>query len=205
MGFGVLGAFWAVSLLFACTPGAEWAYTITAGLRYRSPAPAVAGMLGGHLLATIAAAVGIAATLAGSPPLMTALTALGAAYLIGLGIGTFRNPPTPHADIDIASASRSRQVMKGFGVSGLNPKVFVLFLALLPQFSDPTDAWPIAVQILALGTVHIVNCLVIYTGVGLCARFVLGTRPTATRMVGQVSGVTMVGLGVILLIEQLAH
>ena len=46
----------------------------------------------------------------------------------------------------------------------------MLFLALLPQFTDPETAWPIAVQIVVLGLVHVASCAVVYTGVGTGAR-----------------------------------
>ena len=97
-----------------------------------------------------------------------------------------------------------RQAAKGACVSGLNPKVFLLFLALLPQFTNPNAGWPVAVQILVLGLVHVASsCAVIYTGVGTGARRVLRTRPTAARAVPRFSGAAMIVMGGVLLIEQL--
>lgn len=55
---------------------------------------------------------------------------------------------------------------KGAGVSGLNPKALLLFLAFLPQFLTHGAAWPFAAQIALLGLVHIANCAVVYTSVG---------------------------------------
>ena len=49
---GTVVAFWAVSLVFVLTPGADWAYAIAAGLRHRTVVPAVGGLLAGHLAAT---------------------------------------------------------------------------------------------------------------------------------------------------------
>jgi threonine/homoserine/homoserine lactone efflux protein len=43
-------AFWGVSALFVLTPGADWAYAITAGLQ-RRVLPAVLGLLTGHVVA----------------------------------------------------------------------------------------------------------------------------------------------------------
>lgn len=60
MTLATLAAFWGVSLLFIVTPGADWAYAISAGLRNRSPIPAVAGMLTGHFGATLVVAAGLA-------------------------------------------------------------------------------------------------------------------------------------------------
>ncbi len=206
---GLVGAFWLVSLLFVITPGADWAYTVTAGLRYRSALPAIAGLLTGHLLATLAVAAGVAALMAGVPLLLTVLTAVGAAYLIWLGVSGFAGPATPRAanetGTDPGACSEARQALKGLGVSGLNPKVFLLFLALLPQFTDPDGVWPLTAQILCLGMVHVANCAAVYIAVGLTARAVLGARPAAARAVSRFSGAATVGIGAFLLTEQIAH
>ena len=56
MSFAALTAFWAVSFLLVLTPGADWAYVISAGLRGRRLVlPATAG-LACALLATLAVA-----------------------------------------------------------------------------------------------------------------------------------------------------
>ena len=200
----LVGAFWLVSLLFVFTPGADWAYAITAGLRHPNLVPAVAGLVAGHVVATLAVAGGVAALMAGAPLLLTALTAVGAAYLIWLGVSTLAHPATPQAAHDTGCSSRPRQALKGFGVSGLNPKVFLLFLALLPQFTDPAGTWPMAAQIVALGTVHVATCAVVYTLVGVGARVLLQARPLAARAVSRFSGAAMVAIGAFLLIQQAA-
>lgn len=47
------------------------------------------------------------------------------------------------------------------------------------------------------------NCAVVYAGVGMGARLLLRTRPAAARAVTRVSGAAMVVIGVALLAEQL--
>ena len=94
-----------------------------------------------------------------------------------------------------------RWMTKGFGVSGLNPKVILLFLALLPQFVDTKASWPIPAQIVGLGLVHIVNCGVVYLLVGNASRMVLRTRPQAAKAVGRVSGIVMIALALLLVGE----
>jgi len=203
MTVATVAAFWAVSLAFVVTPGADWAYAIAAGLRHRTVLPAVGGLLIGHLAATAVVAAGVAAVVARSPLVMTALTVAGAAYLVWLGIGMLARPPAARAGAEQAAGSWARQVVKGAGISGLNPKVFLLFLALLPQFADPDAAWPVAAQIVVLGLVHVASCAVVYTGVGTGARRVLRARPAAARAVTRFSGAAMVVIGVLLLAEQL--
>jgi threonine/homoserine/homoserine lactone efflux protein len=203
MAGGTVTAFWAVSFLFVVTPGADWAYAIAAGLRHRVVLPAVGGLLAGHLAATAVVAAGVGALVARSPLLLTLLTAAGAVYLVWLGTGTLARPAVPHAGVDEAPRSWLRQAAKGAGISVLNPKVFLLFLALLPQFTDPNAAWPLPAQIVVLGLVHVTSCAVVYTGVGRGARRVLRARPAAARAVTRFTGAAMIVIGVVLLGEKL--
>jgi threonine/homoserine/homoserine lactone efflux protein len=202
MPIGTIAAFWGVSFLFVITPGADWAYAMAAGLRNRTVLPAVGGLLAGHLAATAAVAAGVAVMVARSPMVLATLTATGAVYLMWLGVGTLRHPAVPRAGTDKGGESWVRQAANGAGISGLNPKVFLLFLALLPQFANPHAPWPVPVQIAALGLVHVASCAVVYTGVGTGVRRVLRARPGAARVVSRVSGAAMVVLGVGLLLEQ---
>ena len=151
MTLSVLAAFWAVSFLFIITPGADWAYAISAGMRGRLVTPAVAGMLSGHLLATVIVAAGVGGLVARNPMILSVLTVAGALYLLWLGVCMLRDPATPQSGQGQASDSWSRWAWKGLCVSGLNPKVLLLFLALLPQFTDPLSNWSIPTQIIALG------------------------------------------------------
>lgn len=204
MELGQVIAFGLVTILFVFTPGADWAYAISAGLQHRTVAPAVTGMLLGHLAATLAVAGGVAAVMAGAPVLLTAITVLGAAYLVWLGVGVLRTPTAPRESGEILTGSTLRRLAKGFGVSALNPKVVLLFLAVLPQFADPDAAWPMGVQIMALASVHLVATAIVYTAVALGARVVLRTRPSAARLVSRCSGAAMVGIGAYLLVGQVA-
>ena len=203
MAGGTVAAFWAVSFLFVVTPGADWAYAIAAGLRHRLVLPAVGGLLAGHLAATAVVAAGVGALVARSPLVLTVLTAVGAVYLVWLGLAMLARPAVPKAGVDEAPRSWVRQAAKGAGISGLNPKVFLLFLALLPQFTDPNAAWPLSAQIVVLGLVHVTSCAVVYTGVGTGARRVLRARPAAARAVTRFSGAAMIVIGVLLLGEKL--
>ena len=205
MAISVLTAFWAVSLLFVITPGADWAYAISAGMRGRWVMPAVAGMLSGHLLATLVVAAGVGSLVAGHPLALMLLTLAGCTYLLWLGGNLLLSPAVPQAGQGGVGDSGSRWAFKGFCVSGLNPKVFLLFLALLPQFTDPQSSWPVPLQIVLLGLVHLCSSLVVYTLVGYGAKRVLGSRPGAARMVGRLSGVAMIVVAMLLVVGQFAN
>lgn len=201
-------AFWAVSFLFVITPGADWAYAICAGLKGRAVVPAVAGLLGGHVIATLIVAAGVGGLFASNPVAMTVLSVAGAGYLLWLGINMLLKPSLPHADMPHAETvqpplSRQRWALKGMCVSGLNPKVFLLFLALLPQFTDAAAPWPVPLQIVALGLVHAASCGLVYLLVGFGSQVVLATRPAAACWVSRMSGACMVIIAAVLLVEQL--
>jgi threonine/homoserine/homoserine lactone efflux protein len=198
----MFAAFWAVSLLFVITPGADWAYAISAGIRGRRVVPAVAGMLSGHLIATLIVAAGVGSVIAGTPGVMTLLTVFGAAYLFWLGLGMLRHPTAPAAEQNDDAGSTLKWALKGFCISGLNPKVFLLFLALLPQFTDVHAAWPLPIQMIALGLVHVISCGVVYLLVGYGSSTVLKTRPRAALKVSRISGCLMIIIATLLLTEQ---
>lgn len=203
MTLSVFVAFWAVSILFVITPGADWAYAISAGLKGRVVIPAVGGLLSGHLIATLIVAGGVGTLMANHPVALLVLTVAGAGYLLWLGINMLARPATPHADDSQASGSWKRWAIKGFCVSGLNPKVFLLFLALLPQFTDAAAAWPVPMQMIALGLVHTLSCGVIYLLVGFGSQVVLQARPAAARFVCRFSGAAMIIIAVVLFFEQM--
>lgn len=203
MTLSLLAAFWAVSFLFVITPGVDWAYAIAAGTRGRFVVPAVGGMLGGHLMATLIVAAGVGGVVIRIPYALTTLTVAGAGYLLWLGLNMLFKPEAPANADGACTDSWSSWATKGLCVSGLNPKVLLLFLALLPQFTNPSAAWPVPAQILALGLLHAFSCGVVYLAVGFGARAVLSSRPQVSIWVSRVSGAAMIVIAIILAAERL--
>ncbi|MEU8520977.1 LysE family translocator [Streptomyces sp. NPDC048577] len=199
-----LAAFLAVDLLLVFTPGADWAYAISAGLRDRSVVPAVAGLTAGYAGYTLLAVAGLVVIVASSGTVLTVLTVAGAAYLMWLGWDVLRRPVALGTPAEPLAPSRGRIILRGAGTSGLNPKALLLYFSLFPQFVDPTGGWPVAAQTGLLGTLHMTTCALVYLAVGVLARTVLTTRPSAARAVTRVSGVMMLAIGAFLLAERLA-
>lgn len=204
MAFSTAAAFWTVSFLLCITPGADWAYILSSGIRNRV-APAVSGLVLGHLTAILVVVAGVGALVASTPGALTALTLGGSAYLLWLGIAVLRDPPVPQAGEADAPGSSRAWLAKGALISGLNPKGFVLFLALLPQFTTATSPLPVPAQLLTLGALHVVTCAIVYSMVGLGSRSLLGARPGAARIVSGLSGVAMILVAGLLVAEQLGH
>jgi threonine/homoserine/homoserine lactone efflux protein len=196
-------AFWAVASLLIMVPGADWAFVLGSGLRGRTVVPAVGGLVLGYAGVTVVVAAGVGALVARSPSFLTGLTVAGGLYLMWHGARTFARSSAPSAPAD-APAGPSRGVLaRGVGVSALNPKGLLVFLALLPQFTDPHGSWPLAAQIGMLGLVFVLTCAVFYLCLGSFARSILRARPGAALVVTRLSGAAMVVIGALLLAERL--
>ncbi|WP_068169024.1 hypothetical protein [Rothia sp. ND6WE1A] len=59
MSFASTFTFWSISLLLACTPGADWAYVLSSTIKHKSPRPSVAGLVLGYLGLVVIGAVGL--------------------------------------------------------------------------------------------------------------------------------------------------
>ena len=200
---GSVLAFWLVALLLIAVPGADWAFTISAGLRGHSVLPAVGGLVVGYALLTAVVAAGVGALVAGSPAVLTGLTVVGGGYLVWHGALTFARPTSPGASADLPEGGDWRTFVTGVGVSGLNPKGLLIFLALLPQFTSPHGSWPVAGQIGLLGLAFMATCAAFYLALGSLARSVLNARPGLARAVSRLSGAGMVLVGTLLLVDRL--
>lgn len=200
----LLVQFWIVAALLAVTPGADWAYAIAAGLRARSVAPSVGGMVFGYTIVISLVALGLGTLVTRMPVALTAVTLVGAAYLVYLGATTLRASGAVEVSVSTAEFGGRplSEFLRGAGVSGLNPKGIMLLLALLPQFTSPAGAWPTQLQMLTLGGLHLLDCAIVYTLVALLARRVLRSRPGASRFVTRFSGIAMAGIGIALLVER---
>ncbi|GAA2134128.1 LysE family transporter [Actinomadura napierensis] len=195
--------FWTVALLMILLPGADWAFTISAGLRGRSVLPAVGGLVAGYAVVTAIVAAGVGALAAESDAFLTGLSVVGGLYLIWHGATTFAHPSAPDPQGPEPEGTDWRTFLRGMGVSGLNPKGLLIFVALLPQFTDPGGSWPIAGQIGALGLTFMATCAVFYLCLGTVARTALQGRAPAARLISRVSGAAMIGIGAWLLADRL--
>ena len=199
-------AFLVVAGALACTPGVDWAYSITAGLRQRSFVPAIAGLCGGYVLHTILLVAGLAALLTGIPGVLGWLTVAGAAYLLWLGattIRSWRGASFGGSPADAPAANQFRTFVRGMGTSGINPKGLLFYVALVPQFVSPEASLPVPVQSGLLGLSFVLLVAVVYTCVALLARKLLHSLPAAALRETLASGVIMMALGLVLLAEQL--
>lgn len=206
MDLSVIFAFWCVSILFVLTPGADWAYAILAGIKGQFVMTAVMGLVLGHLIAILCVAAGVGTLLNHYPILLSTMTIAGACYLFWMGISLLIHPATISNEAKQNQSLESAQswLIKGVGISGLNPKVLLLFFALLPPFIHPKVALSPTAQIIVLGMIHLLSCAVVYILVGIAAKKLLSTRPQAVKIVSRISGSLMILIATILMIGQLS-
>lgn len=158
-------------------------------------------MLLGYLLVILLVAAGLGVVIASYPPLLHLLNWIGAAYLIWIGTQIIRTPATV-AETDLSQDLGRKWLFKGIAVSGLNPKVLLMFLAIVPQFLTLQSDWSMASQTVLLGALHILNCSLIYPFVGIGAGIALHHRPTLAKGISRLSGFLMIVIAVGMLVEQ---
>jgi threonine/homoserine/homoserine lactone efflux protein len=203
-----LAQFLAVSALVIVTPGPDTALTIRNTLlgRRRAGVFTAFGVSTGQATWAFATAVGVAALLAASEPVFTAVKLLGAAYLIFLGaqalLAALRRRPAPAIGAprqQIRSVVAFRQGM----ISNLsNPKMAAFFPALLPQFAPEGGA--ALPGLLALGLLFCLLTLVWLTGYAFAVARAgdLLRRPVIRRLTEAVTGAVLVALGLRLATER---
>ena len=202
MNLDLLVAFWLVAVALIAVPGPDWAFILAASTRDRVVLPAVAGLVIGYSALTALVAAGVGTVIAATPSVLTVLTVVGAAYLMWLGIGMLRSPGALHADRSSDATASGGHVLRGIGVSGLNPKGLLVFLSLLPQFTAPHASWPVPIQLAVLGFTFVATCTVFYIAVGYGAQRTLAASPTAARVMSRISGSAMIVVGIAFLLER---
>ncbi len=132
------------------------------------------------MLHTTLVACGVAALVLASPKLFTAVKALGACYLLYLAWAGIRTAPQrsgPQSPV----LTMAQLYRRGIVMNITNPKVSVLFLAFLPQFTRPEHG-SLAGQILWLGMLFILATIFIFGGIALPAGKLGARLRQSTRM-----------------------
>ena len=156
--FETLLAFFGVAVLLGLSPGPDNLFVLmqSAQRGWRVGLCVVLGLCLGLVVHTAAVALGLAALVAASPLLFTAIKLCGAAYLAWLAWGVLRavarpgEMPQAGAADPLTPARALRWVGRGVVMNLTNPKVLIFFLAFLPQFADPARGG-VATQVMVLG------------------------------------------------------
>lgn len=191
-----------LAVFFATPPGPSQLLMLSNSARYgaRRSLWTAFGDLSANALQMMAAGFGLAALIAASDIALDIVKWAGVAYLIWMGIRTFRGKGAGHADAAQVPAPRVLWI-QGFVTSASNPKAVVFFAALFPQFIDPT--LPLATQIAILGVTYLIVDGVILYIYGLLAERAIGKLARSPRALARLSGSLMIGAAGLLALKDL--
>lgn len=196
-------AFGLAALVLIAIPGPSVVFVIGRALAY-GRAVALATVLGnslGLLVILVLVACGLGVVVQESIAVFTVLKLLGAAYLVYLGVQAIRHRrgfDVTASGVPAPTLSRGRALRQGFVVGVSNPKAFMIFAAVLPQFVDRGQGH-VQVQMVLLGLLAF--------GIALLSDSVWAVLASRLRQwfnashrrgeaMGTAGGMSMIGLGV---------
>ncbi|WP_306507744.1 LysE family translocator [Corynebacterium sp.] len=216
MAVSALAALMGVWFAAMASPGPDVVQIIRLGARStRAAVWAAIGSTTGLVVWTVASLAGLSALISATPQILVALQVLGGAYLLWMaytsissGVAERRAPATV-----VGTEHRAPQP-RGFSPDGIikagtayrmglvcdlsNPKVVIFFGAIFANFIDP--GMGLGANAL-VGSVLILESLLIFVGVALSTRAVSKWMARHSSMVDIVSGGIFLLLGVVILIE----
>src|SRR5436190_2092452 len=171
-----------LSVGIVLTPGPNMIYVISRSLT-QGPAAGIVSLGGvalGFVFYMLCAAFGITALLFAVPYAYDALRFAGAAYLLWLAWQALKPGGRSPFQVKKLKVDGPRKLFAmGFLTNLLNPKIAMLYLALLPQFIDPSEGG-VLMQSITLGAIQIVIRVGVNAMIALAAGSIalfLGARP----------------------------
>lgn len=160
------------------------------------------GICSGLFVHATLSALGISIILLKTAWAFTLLKYAGAAYLIWLGISSFRLAAkkaeavtTPNLNVIVDQFQVTRSLREGFLSNVLNPKTILFYMAFLPQFIDPAGS-PLQ-QSLFIAFIHF--CIGMIYQCGLAAMVTKAKRliksGTTGRILNTLCGTILVYIG----------
>lgn len=190
-----------VSFGMVLTPGPNMIYLISRSITQGPSAGIVSlgGVALGFVFYLLCAAFGITALLFAVPYAYDALRFGGAAYLLWLAWQALKPGGRSPFQVKKLQVDGPRKLFAmGFVTNLLNPKIAMLYLALLPQFIDPAVG-SVLTQSLAFGAIQIAISVSVNAMIALAAGSIalfLGTQPTWLLVQRWLMGTVLAGLAV---------
>jgi threonine/homoserine/homoserine lactone efflux protein len=188
-----------ISFGMVLTPGPNMIYLISRSITQGPGAGIVSlgGVALGFIFYMLCAAFGITAFLFAVPYAYDALRFAGAAYLLWLAWQAVKPGGRSPFQVRQLKVDGPRKLFAmGFVTNLLNPKIAMLYLALLPQFIDPAQG-SVLTQSLALGSIQIAISVSVNAMIALAAGSIalfLGTRPSWLLAQRYLMGTVLAGL-----------
>ena len=199
---GQLLGFALASFVLIVVPGPGVLFVVGRALAHgrRTAITTAAGHAAGNYVVAACVALGLGTLLQRSAEAFVAVKLAGAVYLIWLGVQAVRHRGELASAMSDAVPARAGwlALRDGFVVGVTNPKAFILFGAILPQFVN-RGAGHVPAQMLLLALVSVFIGVVSDSTWGLAASGVrawFARSPRRFALVGGAGGLAMIGLGV---------
>ena len=202
----------ASSLIIVLAPGPSVLFIVARAISWgrKTALFTVLGNAIGTLILSALVAIGLGPVLQRSDLAYAIVQWGGGAYLIYLGIDAIRHRHTHAANMSSVTTEQPSSLTtmrQGLWVALLNPKILVFNAAVLPQFID-RDRGSVTAQLLLLGTIFAVMCLVCDGSWGILAgtaRDWLATDASRLVKLRTIGGVVMVTLGSLVISAAIRH
>jgi threonine/homoserine/homoserine lactone efflux protein len=198
---GQLLGFALASLVLIVIPGPGVLFVVGRALAHgrRTALATALGHAAGNYMVAACVAVGLGSLLQRSVQVFVIVKIAGALYLIWLGIHAIRHRKSLADAMAVATPPREgwRAARDGAVVGLTNPKAYILFGAILPQFVNRT-AGHVPEQMLVLALVSVAIGAVSDCSWGFAASMVrawFARSPRRVEMVGGAGGLAMIGVG----------
>ena len=198
-----------LALGIVLTPGPNMIYVISRSLT-QGPAAGIVSLGGvalGFVCYMLCAAFGITALLFAVPYAYDALRFAGAAYLLWLAWQALKPGGRSPFQVKKLKVDSPRKLFAmGLLTNLLNPKIAMLYLALLPQFIDPSEGG-VLMQSITLGAIQIIISVGVNAMIALAAGSIalfLGARPVWLLVQRWLMGTALAALAVRMAMEKRA-
>ena len=199
---GQLLGFGLASLVLIVVPGPGVLFVVGRALAHgrRTALATALGHAAGNYVVAACVAVGLGALLQRSVEAFVIVKIAGALYLIWLGVHAIRHRKSLADAMAVATPPREgwRAARDGAVVGLTNPKAYILFGAILPQFVNRA-AGHVPAQMLVLALVSVAIGAISDCSWGFAAsaaRAWFARSPRRIEMVGGAGGLAMIGVGV---------
>ncbi|MFD3871018.1 LysE family translocator [Streptomyces sp. NPDC058623] len=187
-----------ITLLAVISPGADFAMVVRNSYLYGRPTGlfAAVGVAAGVLVHVSYTMLGVGLLIASSTALFTAIKLAGAAYLVWIGIRTFRARAELTVDLESRPGLTPLGALRsGFLTNVLNPKTTLFVVSTFTQVVNPgTSTWQQAGYGLFMAAAHLVwfGAVALFFSDARLRERMLRAQKALNRVIGSV----LVGLGV---------
>jgi threonine/homoserine/homoserine lactone efflux protein len=176
-----------IALGMVLSPGPNMMYLVSRSISQgrRAGIISLGGVAAGFLVYLVGANLGLAVLFAAVPELLTVIRIAGACYLLWLAWKTIKPGGVSVFTVqDVPADSPRRLFTMGLLTNLLNPKIAILYVAIIPQFVDLTKG-DVLLQGIILGGFQIMVAVSVNLSIVLAAGAVAGflaRRPSWLRI-----------------------